>query len=271
MWYATYDDVGRDFRADLGFMPRVDFTFLLGGIKRVWRGEDGDGYNLISLGGDADRSEDQSGQVLEEEYEIFFDYEGPKQSEVSARFGTKERFFNGVLFDERFVNLSFEIQPTGKATFSLFARVSDDIDFANTRPGDLLRLAPEVRYDFGHRLRINLEHDYRRLDVDGGTLFTANLSQLRAVYQLNLRTFFRGIFQYTDIERDPSLFEEDVEARDERLLSQLLFSYKINPQTVLFLGYSDTSLGGRDPDRGDLDLTRANRTFFLKIGYAWVL
>jgi hypothetical protein len=49
------------------------------------------------------------------------------------------------------------------------------------------------------------------------------------------------------------------------LFTQLLFSYKINPQTVLFLGYTDSGIG-----TANIDLTRASRTFFLKIGYALV-
>ncbi|MCB1033791.1 MAG: carbohydrate binding family 9 domain-containing protein, partial [Acidobacteria bacterium] len=212
-WYAAYEDIGRGFRADLGFMPRVDFTFLLGGVQRIWWGEEGDWFNRISFGGDYDRTSDQSGQLLEEEYEIFFNYRGPKQTSVNGGVGTKQRFFDGVLFDEAFANLFFEIQATSQTRMSVFARIADDIDFDNTRPGDLLRLNPRLRYDLGRRTRIDLEHDYRRLNVDGGRLFTANLSQLRAVYQLNLRTFFRGVLQYTDIDRDPALFEEEVEGR----------------------------------------------------------
>jgi hypothetical protein len=45
----------------------------------------------------------------------------------------------------------------------------------------------------------------------------------------------------------------------------VLFSYKVNPQTVAFLGYSDNAQG-----TGSLALTRADRTFFVKLGYAWV-
>ena len=43
-------------------------------------------------------------------------------------------------------------------------------------------------------------------------------------------------------------------------------AFKLNPLTVLFLGYSDTHLG----DAG-VDLTQASRTFFFKIGYAWLM
>ncbi|MCH9649045.1 MAG: carbohydrate binding family 9 domain-containing protein [Deltaproteobacteria bacterium] len=265
-WYASYDDIGEDFRADLGFLPRVGYTFLLGGLKRIWWGEEEDWFNRLSFGGDWDLTRDQSGNTLEREAELFFNYDGPKQSEVFLGLGTRERFFNGVTFDENYVNSFLEIQPTGDLELSLWFRAGDDIDFANTRPGEILRLNPEVRYDLGRRLRLNLEHDFRRLDVEGGTLFEANLSQLKAIYQFNRRTFVRTILQLTDIERDPGLFVESVEAKTEQLLTQLLFSYKINPQTVFFLGYSDTSAGNTD-----VSLTRTDRTFFFKVGYAWVL
>ncbi len=88
------------------------------------------------------------------------------------------------------------------------------------------------------------------------------------LYQLNLRTFVRAIFQYTDIDREASLFDDpqDVQARTEQLFTQLLFSYKLNPRTVLFLGYSDNYRGDED-----ITLTQENRALFLKIGYAWVL
>jgi hypothetical protein len=61
-----------------------------------------------------------------------------------------------------------------------------------------------------------------------------------------------------------------VEPEDEELFTQLLFSYKLNPQTVLFLGYSDNSFGATLEER-TIGLTRADRTLFFKVGYALVL
>ena len=46
---------------------------------------------------------------------------------------------------------------------------------------------------------------------------------------------------------------------------QYLFSYKLNPQTVFLMGYSDNASASEA-----IDLTRPDRTFFMKIGYAWV-
>ncbi len=86
------------------------------------------------------------------------------------------------------------------------------------------------------------------------------------MYNFNVRTFVRGIFQRLDVERDPDLYVSEVESEDETLFTQLLFSYKLNPRTVLFLGYSDNQRGVED-----VSLTRTDRTFFFKIGYAWIL
>jgi hypothetical protein len=106
------------------------------------------------------------------------------------------------------------------------------------------------------------------LDVEEGRLYTANLSQLRLVYQFNIRTFVRAIVQYTDVARDLGLYDdpEDVDAKTNQVFTQLLFSYKVNPRTVLFLGYSDNREGDEN-----IDLLQENRSVFLKIGYAWNL
>ncbi len=57
-----------------------------------------------------------------------------------------------------------------------------------------------------------------------------------------------------------------MEPKTETLFTQLLFSYKLNARTVLFLGYSDNQLGLQD-----ISTTRTDRTLFFKIGYAWIL
>lgn len=263
---ARYEDVGRDFRADMGFMPRVDYNFLLAGLRRIWYGER---WHRLSLGGDWDRREDQSGQLLEEEFEIGFDAQGPRQSFLSFGGGRRERFFGGRTFDEAFWYSYAEAELSGDLYASLEAYGGDEIDFVNTQAGDNLELGGAVRFNLGLHLRTRLSHNFQRLDVPGGRLFTANLTQLSTVYQWNVRTFVRAILQYTDVERTRELYTaldpEDVERQTERLFTQLLFSYKLNPQTVVFLGYSDES---RSAER--IDLTRASRTFFLKLGYAWL-
>ena len=264
--FARYEDVGRDFRADLGFLPQVDYTYLTAGLRRSWYG---DRWHHVTFGGDWNRREDQSGQLLEEEIEISTELEGPLQSFILFGGGHRDRFYNGLPFPGSYGFGFAEADFTGSFYGSLDVYVSEEIDFVNAQAGDLIELKPALRLDLGRHLRARLSHVFQQLDVEGGNLFTANLTQLTTVYQWNVRTFVRAIFQYTQIERTPELYialnPADVEPESERLFTQLLFSYKLNPQTVFFLGYSDNSLANER-----IDLTRANQTFFLKVGYAWL-
>ena len=84
-------------------------------------------------------------------------------------------------------------------------------------------------------------------------------------WAFDTRFLVRATLQLTDIERNPALYTETVDARTKRAFTQLLASYKLNPQTVVFLGYSDSSRGDEH-----VDLTRESRTLFAKVGYAWV-
>ncbi len=57
-----------------------------------------------------------------------------------------------------------------------------------------------------------------------------------------------------------------IDARSRTWFNRILFSYKINPRRVFFLGYPDSSLGN-----DQIELTRENRTILLKVGCAWML
>lgn len=90
-------------------------------------------------------------------------------------------------------------------------------------------------------------------------------TELRLFYHCDVRSFFRVILQYRELQRNPDLFNQSVEPKTEQLFTQLLYSYKLNPQTIVFVGYSDNSLG-----TADIGLTRANRVSLFKLGYAWL-
>jgi hypothetical protein len=72
------------------------------------------------------------------------------------------------------------------------------------------------------------------------------------------------VVQYTDVRYTPALYTRPMPKGTREVFSQLLLSYKANPQTVVYLGYSDQRLGPDVPA-----LRAQDRTFFCKIGYAW--
>jgi hypothetical protein len=85
-------------------------------------------------------------------------------------------------------------------------------------------------------------------------------------WQFNLRSFIRFTAQRQHVKRNVALFRaSDTQSHSLTMGSQLLYSYKMNPQTVFFIGYSDNYI---DDDRYD-DLTSTDRTYFVKLAYAW--
>jgi len=264
--YTSYEDIGKDFRADMGFVPQVDRReFELGG-QRVWYGDEDDWHNRIRLGLEWNTEEDQNGQLLERETELNFNVTGPHQLFMGIWPAMRTRVVNGVSFDQEVANAYAQMSPNGSLFFSVFVGGGDGIDFRETRPGKVLFFEPTVRYNLGRRLKASLSHNLQELDIDEGNLFEANLTQLRLVYQFNPRMFVRTTNQFSKVERNQALYSDEVDTLSESLFNQFLFSYKVNPQTVFFLGYSETRSGD-----GSQGLTQRDRAIFTKFGYAWVL
>ncbi len=266
-WNANYQDREPELRLDSGFLPRVDLRNLEGLIIRKFWGKEDSWYDRWRLGITAERTEDQEGVLTDEEFELIFDLQGPLQSFIQTGLQREKILHLGVLYEDLDGAFFYgEAQPSGKVRLELFTIFGDSVDFTNNQPADELLVNPVVEAKLGRHVNLELDHRLQRLDVAEGRLFEANLSQLRLVYNFNVRTFVRGIFQYLDVERDPNLYLVPVEPETQTLFSQLLFSYQVNARTVLFAGYSDNYLGEEN-----IDLTQTNRTFFMKIGYAWIL
>jgi hypothetical protein len=270
-WMGTlvYNDVSADFRADLGFIPQAGFRTGFGMLERYWYADEGERrWSRFTLGAETTWTYDEAGEPLQRQVAPYLRLNGPRQSFVNLYFGYGPSWFQGQELDRTFVVAYGEVQATPNVYLSLDSRVGEEIDYDNTRQGEIVRLRPGARFDGGRHLRLNLSHNHESLEVAGGRLYTANLTDFRASYQLNVRTFVRLVTQYFDLERDPALYTFPTEEHASSLFNQLLFSYKVNPQTVLFLGYSDNYQGDeRAIDR----LPQTNRTLFLKLGYALVL
>ncbi len=264
-WRVGHYDWGKDFRADLGFINRVDYIYQVVTVGRTWWGEGEDFFNRVRVALDYDRTEDQSGLLLEEEFEVFLNMNGPLQSTVFGLFGGSRTYWNGQYFDEQFNTLNISFVPTQNLELGLNMRFEDVVDFANTRLGSSSRLGPSIRYQFGSHLQLDLDHTWQEFDVDGGELFTANLTSLRTTYQFNNNSFLRVIVQHDDRERNQDLYNFPVQSKSRELTTQLLYSYRVNAATRFFIGYSDA---GFQDDNQDA-YYKTSRTFFAKFSYAW--
>ncbi len=265
-WRLSHEDFDDDFRADMGFIARNGYDRSVVGLGRVWHGGGDKWWRSFEISGDWDITHDSSGRVLEREIEGDIELAGPMQSFIETGGGQRQRYWDGVLFDENFLFFYGEFQPTDAVYLALFARNGAQVDFDNTRLGDFVRISPRFRWNLGDHLRINLRHTSDTLDTqDGRRIFKARLNDFRFTWQFTIRSFMRLTLQHLDLSRDPSLYTDEVDAQFESLGAQLLYSYKVNPQTVFFLGYSDSFVD----DDGLTGLERSDRTIFTKIGYAW--
>jgi hypothetical protein len=265
MYAVNYQDLSPGFRGDFGYIPRVDYRRASFGVNRQIWGQSGDWYTRLLFGVTADWGYDYDGNLTDREYRFQTLYMGPLQSTVMAQYSRNRTLFGGSLFDLNSYVLFGEIKPRGGLSFSMTGVVGDDIDFTNVRKSGALVLSPTAEISLGRHLNVNLRHSLQRLSYAGSRVFLVNLSQVRLIYNINVRTFVRAIVQYMNLDQNPAMYAVPVQPNTRTVFTQFLFSYKLNPQTVLFLGYSDNYLG-----LTGFATTQSNRTFFVKIGYAWL-
>ncbi len=263
------NDYGKDFRADLGSINKVDFHEYVINPTYTFRPEAGKkifGY-LTEFGfwSNWNKSWDQAGVELQEQTNGGFFGNGPFQSYFETAIGRSNRFYNGSSFDLHYSSAFFQLQPWGGTQIRMNVNKGDAIDFANTQLGDNFSYGPGITFQLGRHLQTQVNWNHQELDVQGGQLFSTDLVDLRLTYQFDNRSFIRAVFIHSDTERNPALYRNAVDARSKSFNTQFLYSYRFNAQTRFFVGYSDAAM--QDGSVADLEAT--NRTVFAKFSYAW--
>ncbi len=269
-WFAraNYGRFDPGFRADSGFVTRVDVENSSVNFGRIWHGDERHWFNRMQLGANANVTHDTSGQLLGRNRTVFFNMQTPLQSFMQANVSRGQQFWDGRLFDTRNAFVFGEVRPLAALSFRLSMSRGKQIDFANSRLGDQIRIGPSLDWNVNRHLLLRLEHTASRLDTESGErIFDADVADVRLTWQFNLQSFLRLTLQQQVVERNLALFDNPgTEERTKTRATELLYSYQLNPQTVFFLGYSDNQLANRALP----SLTRTDRTFFTKFSYAWV-
>jgi len=265
-WYGVARRLTPGVRADLGYRPQVDYNFGEGGLGYTFNRSAGGWWTMLNFGGSYQYEETTTHELIQKGTSFWFNYTGPRESFADMNVYIADNRWGGENYPIERVFIGGGFWPTGRLYLEVGCVTGDRIDYENSQAGDELQVVPHINLKLGLNLDIIYEHEYRRLDVAGGRLFTANRDYLRMVYQLNRRTFLRLILQYVSEDFDPDLYIEEHAAGRRQVLTQFLFSYKINPQTVLYLGYSDGYKGN-----DEYAVKQDSRTFFAKIGYALIL
>jgi len=265
-WRLRYNDVGEEFRADVGFVPQVGFREVVaaGGLRFYPTGKV---FRFLRTYVVADKFYFSNGDNLGHDYFPGIFLIGSRNLNAQLEFHDNETFVNNRLLTQRYLSYFAQFDPARRfPRISFFGRVGDLIDFDNARVGNGMSftLQATVR-PFDHLTLIaDASREWLNLDTTGQRLYTASIARIKGIYVFNARSFVRVIGQYVTATRDPDLYDFPVSKRDGSFLGSVLYGYKLNWQTVVFVGYGGT---GFLNDANSLVST--NRSFFLKVSYAW--
>jgi hypothetical protein len=269
---TLYEDLSPGFRSDYGFVPRVDTRRGEAIVFRQIWGKPDSWFNLIRLGVMGQLIYDHGGTLTDRGLTLGVMYQGNLETQANFHGNFLRTYYEGRYFDTAYGTADFRIRPFSGSETGVQVMAGQAVDFAGSRLANVFAVGPNASLSLFRRLNLVVAHSYERLSLGADTIYTANLSQAKFLWNFSVRAFVRAIIQYRDLEQNPAMYTFPVDSRTKRLFAQFLFSYKLNPRTVLFLGYADNGMGGVFDSwlgSGRVGITRTDRTFFLKIGYAW--
>jgi hypothetical protein len=276
--YSTaYTDRSPGFRADLGYIPRVDIRELVNSVAYKWWREN---KTLINYGpefvvlGNWDRSGRAQDWQAELEWHMEFRHLtslSVSRSEIFELYqghgfrGHDNRYeFNSEWFKWLAVNAEFA-HGTG---VNYYPAEGYEPFLGNSQGANLgvtLRPTPKLRLDETYIL----SHLHTR--NGGASIYTNHIARSKINYQATRELSFRAIFDYNSVLPNASLVALD---RTKRIGCDLLATYLLHPGTALYVGYTDIYQNlALDPSRppylqlsGFPDLN-TGRQIFVKLSY----
>jgi hypothetical protein len=264
-FYGVYQALSPDFRTDLGSVTQTGYRYGEAGGNYIWRAGPGHWFTWINIYSGAAFGKDYNGNTAHKSLRGNLNYNGPLQSYCGVYGQVSRDLYHGEEFKTNYLNYWVGGKPTKWFNFNFWSVFGDQIDYDNTQQGKGLQLGLWTNFNIGRHISVYLDHYYDRMNVNDTRLYIAYREYIKLVYHFNERVFIRTIFQYAIYKKDPALYYDVVEPREQEFLTQILFSYKVNPNTAFYIGYSDNYYGDHDTK-----IIQTDRNLFAKIGYAWM-
>ncbi len=262
--FLSLIDRGNDFRADLGFVPQVGTreAFGMGGYTFHPTGF----FSRVRPNIEADYTGERDGALVYRFVAPGIEADGPWASTSSLNCSFDRIRAGNQTLARTQLHWAFSASPSRLfQSISLSGQFGSDIDFENSRRGRGGTIQSQAQVRPTDHLELAFNNEFRRLDLrDGGWLFTARVERLKATYNFSAHSFLRLIGQHVRTDRNVSLYPDAVDAHDGSRTLSALYAYKLNWQTVLYLGY-----GTLDDLIGRSGYARAARQAFVKVSYAW--
>ena len=267
-WIGRYTDITRGFRADTGFVPQVGYRegFASAGWSVHPKGRISRERTFVNVQYQAD----DTGAVITENVQPGLGMDTRWNGFVQVRYTFDRTRAGEELIPRQQFGFTARFSPSRRiALLSVDSTLGQDIDFDNTRPATGVTLNLEATVQPTDHLALDVIENMRSLHVDAAArdqqLFLQRVSRFKATYTFTARMFVRGIAQYVTTTRDPFLYVSAVDPRSGNFTGSLLFAYKVNWQSVVFVGYGDD----RDLLPVSDRLAPVDRQFFAKLSYAF--
>jgi Domain of unknown function (DUF5916) len=217
-----------EFAADSGFLPQVGIRTLFTDVGARFYPKRGLTYLRAYLGRYAAYEYD-GGELAREELHPGFYFQGKYGSEgwFTYRFRERERV-NGKLLDFSMIDFSVRAAPwRSLPAIQLSGQFGEKVDYQSAKVGRgaNLSLSTTVRPTDHLELQGTMSREW----LDG--VYTATVEYVKATYTFSARQLARVIAQQNVIDRDDD--------RTRSLTFSALYGYKLNFQTVFFVGYGD--------------------------------
>jgi hypothetical protein len=284
--HHEYNERSPGFRADSGFIPRVDYRSVTNLFQYNARPKH---HALVRWGPVLSTAStwDFRGQNLDWTVSPAFQFEFKKTTtfEINSQFGglslrpvdfsslpsTRDyqiRSFGGHIASTPYNSLTFDLQFATKRVVNFFS--------ANTPPVNASSLAGAAT--IGYRptpgLTIDTTYLFTQLEDEhsNATLFNDHVLRSRWLYQFDQRWSLRLTAQYNSLMVNPALTSLE---KTKQVNGDVLLAYRVNPATAFFLGYNydvqnylPAAFGTVPPlARSQNSLINDGRVLFAKVSY----
>lgn len=267
---TLYRDLASEFRADDGFVPQVGVREGRGELGLTIRPEQGALRRIRSFA-TYDRITDTGFDLLAQGVSAGASADALLGSTVQLNYAYDQIRVADTLLSRHGVVYAASLSPgVIISRIDVSGSAGQQIDFENARTGLGFDAALAMKVRPTPHLELELNESLRWLDVDvpgqtSSRLFTARVDRLRVMYSFTPRMFVRVTGQYEVTRRTPALYLAPVPAKDAAFTGSALFAYKINWQSVIFVGYGDN----RTLSEMTRDLEPTGRQAFVKLSHAF--
>lgn len=268
-WYRRfrYQNIGKDFRADSGFVTQTDIESYHARVGYQWYGEQQEWWTKVDWKIDWDLVFDQKNNLVERKIESDIEVEGLWQSTIELGIEFGDEVYNSIDYAIYAYKLEANIKPFSGIDISAKLESGKTIDTDNDRLSDFIEYELVSELNIGQHILLDVTLQYESLDMPGGKVFDAYTNDVRLRYQFTNNSSLALSYIVEASQKNLDLYNaaDDEAANERETILRLQYSYSLNPQTLFIAGYQQGKFNDDQitPENSD------QRTVFMKLSYAW--